>query len=128
MAISSFPRLFKDNDKKVLESPFSRIVDLWFLCVCLGAYQGKSKDTKDHYRFMDGSVLKDDHDKIANLEIIAISVSGDETIIERSSDMLRILNGFAYHGIEVVFSGLTSGHLEGLWNLTDHLENKVLKS
>lgn len=116
----------KDSDKKVLESPFSRIVDLWYLCVCLGAYENKSKEIKDSYRFMDGSVLKDDHDKIATLEVVAIAESNDETIIERSSDMLKILNSFAFYGIEVVFSGLKSGHQEGLWNLTDYVEDKVL--
>ena len=117
----------RDKDKKVLETPFERIVDLWFLCVCLGVYFEENKEIKDHYRFMEGSVLKDDHSKIAALEIIAVGESKDDTIIDRPNDMLTILNGYAFGGIERVFTGLRKGNLEGLWNLSDYIIEEIRK-
>ena len=115
----------KDQKSDVLNSPFERIVDLWYLCVCIGSYYEEKKPVKDAYRFMDGSVLKDNYEMIETLEIIAIAENGDETVLENPNKMLETLNKYAFAGIEKVFSALSTGRSDSLWNLTDNLLQKI---
>ncbi len=117
----------KDSKKSnVLNSPFERIVDLWFLCVCTGVYFEEEKEIKNGYKFMEGSVLKENQKVIETLETIAIAATNDETIVEHPNKMLKILNQYAFAGIERIFDGLSSGHSDSLWNLTDYL-SKIIK-
>ena len=109
----------------ILNSPFDRIVDLWFLCVCTGVYFEEKKSLKGSYRFMEGSVLKENHEMIETLEIIAIAENNDENIINEANKMLEIVNQYAFAGIERIFKGL-SGQSDNLWNLTDDLQ-KIVK-
>jgi len=116
----------RDSGSDILNSPFKRIVDLWYLCVCIGAYFDEKKEVTNHYRFMDGSVLKDDHYMIENLEIIAIADSGDQNILIEPNKMLEILNSYAFAGFERVYNAL-SGSSDNLWNLNDYLIEKLKK-
>ena len=114
----------KESNSDTLNSPFERIVDLWYLCVCIGAHFNETKEVKNHYRFNDGAVLKDDHYMIENLEIIAIAESGDEYITNEPTKMIEILNSFAFAGFDRVYEGL-SGKSDCLWNLNDYLIEKL---
>ena len=109
--------------KTILNSPFDRIVDLWFLCVCVGVFFEEKEEIKDGYRFNDGAVLKENYDMIETLEIIAIAETNDEMIIENPNKMLEILNQYAFAGIEKIFEGLSGGPSDSLWNLTDYVNN-----
>ena len=114
----------RDSGSDVLNSPFKRIVDLWYLCVCIGVYFDEKKDVKNHYRFMEGSVLKDDHYMIENLEIIALEDSGNQSILSEPNKMLEILNSYAFGGFDRVYTAL-SGSSDNLWNLNDYLIEKI---
>ncbi len=115
----------KAKTSKVLNSPFERIVDLWFLCICVGIYFEEKKEVKNSYRFMDGSVLKENYNIIETLEVIAIAETNNENIIEEPNKMLEILNQYAFAGIERIFEGLNSGRSDSLWNLTDYLSKSI---
>jgi hypothetical protein len=112
----------------LLHSPFPRMVDMWFLAVCLGAQAGKPADyeLKDTYKIIDASILSTDPWRIDALVLLAIGHTNSVDVIRQPRDVLAIASGFAVAGLDRLLEMLTDGDSEPVWNLSDELD-RLLK-
>jgi hypothetical protein len=114
----------------VLHSPFTRMVDMWFLAACLGAQSGKPEDydAKDTYKIIDASILSSDPWRIDALVLMAISHSKDVEIVKEPREVLQIASKFAVAGMETLLGMLKEGDSDPVWNLSDELDRLLKKA
>lgn len=112
-------------------SPFPRMVDLWFLAVCIAVRQdlepadlGKSET----YKIIEGSIFGNDPWRIHSLMLIAIKKIGDVEIVSEPRRVMALANGLAVAGLPKVIEMLQDGDAEPIWNLSDALDNLIRKS
>ena len=106
------------------EAPFPRIVDMWFLALCLGAKDGNREDltgVKMH-KFMDGTVLSSDPWRIDALMLLAISLTKEAAIVAEPAKIMNLANEYAAGGLPVVIDMLKDGDADAIYNLSDNLE------
>jgi hypothetical protein len=103
------------------DSPFPRVVDVWFLAVCLGARRGRRLRIEDPHKFNTGDVLARDAGRVELLEMIAIAAESDPDVIASPVDCLRIANEYAALGLPEVVRMVSEGSARPIWNLTDNL-------
>ena len=111
------------------EAPFPRMVDMWFLALCLGAKGGKRKDVvgvKMH-KFMDGTVLSSDPWRIDALMLLAISLTNDTAIVAEPARIINLANEYAAGGLPDVIDMLRDGDADAIYNLSDNLEEVIKK-
>ena len=107
------------------QSPFPRMVDLWFLSVCVAARLNlkpvdiAKDDTK---KIIDGSIFGSDPWRVHTLMLIAISKSGDVQIVSEPRKMMTLANGLAVAGLPKVIEMLKDGDAEPIWNLSDAID------
>lgn len=117
-------------DVVIDQSPFPRMVDLWFLSVCVAARMGlnPADTTKDETRkIIDGSIFGSDPWRVHTLMLVAIGTTGDVQIVCEPRKMMALANGLAVAGLPTVIDMLQDGDAEPIWNLSDGIE-KVLKT
>ncbi len=111
--------------------PFPRMVDLWFLSVCVATRLGlkpidnSKRSTK---KIIDGSIFSSDPWRINILMLIALGLEDDIQILSNPSKMMSIANGLATAGFPKVIDMLEDGDAEPIWNISeaiDTLLNKV---
>lgn len=111
------------------EAPFPRIVDMWFLALCLAAKAGK-KDGElaadKTYKFMDGTVLSSDPWRIDVLMMLAVSLTGETEIVAQPRQIMQLANQLAAAGMSDVMDLLKNGDADAIYNLSDNLE-RVMK-
>ena len=115
----------RSADAVIDQSPFPRMVDLWFLSVCVGSrFELKPADiTKyDTKKIIDGSIFGSDPWRVHTLMLIAISKSGDVQIVSEPRKMMALANGLAVAGLPKVIDMLKDGDAEPIWNLSDAVE------
>ncbi len=107
------------------ESPFPRMIDLWFLSVCVAGREnlepqdiGKSETKK----IIDGSIFGSDPWRVHTLMLIAIGITGDVQIVSEPRRMMAVANGLAVAGLPKVIEMLKDGDAEPIWNLSDALD------
>ncbi len=112
------------------QSPFPRMVDLWFLSVCVAARLKlepadvvKSKTVK----IIDGSIFSSDPWRIHTLMLIAIGNTGDVQIVSEPRKMMTLANGLAVAGLPKVVEMLKDGDAEPIWNLSDAMDTLLRK-
>ena len=106
------------------EAPFPRMVDMWFLALCLGAKEGRREDltgVKMH-KFMDGTVLSTDPWRIDALMLLAISLTNDTAIVAEPGKIINLANEYAAGGLPDVLDMLKDGDADPIYNLSDNLE------
>ena len=106
------------------EAPFPRMVDMWFLALCLGAREHKREDltgVKMH-KFMDGTVLSSDPWRIDALMLLAISLSSETAIVAEPAKIINLANEYAAGGLPDVIDMLKDGDADAIYNLSDNLE------
>ena len=109
------------------EAPFPRMVDMWFLALCLGAKQGKKEDltgVKMH-KFMDGTVLSTDPWRIDAIMLLAISRTANTEIVAHPSRVINLANEYAAGGLPDVLDMLKDGDADAIYNLSDNLEATI---
>ena len=109
------------------EAPFPRMVDMWFLALCLGAKRGNKEDlfgVKMH-KFMDGTVLSSDPWRIDALMLLAISLTKDTTIVGEPAKIINLANEYAAGGLPDVIDMLKDGDADAIYNLSDNLESVI---
>ena len=80
------------------QSPFPRMVDMWFLSVCIAARLGldpadiTKRDTK---KIIDGSIFGSDPWRVHMLMLIAIGKFGNVQIVSEPRKMMAFANGLA---------------------------------
>jgi len=121
-----FGRFCQTGGRAVIDhSPFPRMVDLWFLAVCVAARKGLDPaeiDRRDTYKIIDGSIFSSDPWRVHTLMMIAISQSNDVGIVVEPRRMMSLANGLATAGFPHVMDMLKDGDAEPIWNLSEAIE------
>ena len=112
------------------DAPFPRMVDMWFLALCLGVKMGRREDltgVKMH-KFMDGTVLSSDPWRIDTLMFLAISLTNDTAIVAEPAKIASLANEYAAGGLPEVIDMLKDGDADAIYNLSDNLEAAIKKT
>ena len=109
------------------EAPFPRMVDMWFLALCLGAKRGKKEDLSGvkMHKFMDGTVLSSDPWRIDALMLMAIGMTDDTEIVAEPAKVINLANEYAAGGLPDVIDMLKDGDADAIYNLSDNLEDII---
>ncbi len=115
----------RSADARIDQSPFPRMVDLWFLSVCVAARLDlKPVDTakRDTTKIIDGSIFSSDPWRIHILMLIAIGKTGDTQIVSAPRKMMALASGLAVAGLPKVIEMLQDGDEDPILNLSDAIE------
>ena len=122
----SFERYCQRSANKVIDhSPFPRMVDLWFLSVCVAArleLEPADISSYDTRKIIDGSIFGSDPWRVHTLMLLAIGKSGDVQIVSEPRKMMALANGLAVAGLPQVIDMLKDGDAEPIWNLSDAVD------
>jgi hypothetical protein len=94
------------------DAPFPRIVDMWFLALCLAARAGKKETdlpADKTYKFMEGTVLSSDPWRIDMLMMLAVSMTGETEIVAQPRQVINLANQLAAAGMPDVIDMLRKG-------------------
>lgn len=114
----------RSADAIIDRCPFPRMVDLWFLSVCVAAKLGlepadiTKHDTK---KIIDGSIFSSDPWRIHMLMLIAIGKTDNVEIVAEPRNVMTLANGLAVTGLPIVIEMLKNGDAEPIWNLSDSI-------
>lgn len=115
------------------QSPFPRMVDLWFLCVCVAARLdlepaniSRSK-TQKSIKIIDGTIFGSDPWRIHTLMLIAVGKTGDIQIVSEPRKMMALAENFAVAGMQKVIEILKNGDAEPMFNLSDYIDSLLRK-
>lgn len=118
----------RGTDVVIDQSPFPRMVDLWFLSVCVAARLGLEPADITKYetrKIIDGSIFGSDPWRVHMLMLIAIGKANDVQIVAEPRKMMAIANGLAVTGLPKVIEMLKEGEAEPIWNLSDALDEML---
>ena len=121
----------RSADAVIDHSPFPRMVDLWFLSVCVAARLGLEPADIAKYdtrKIIDGSIFSSDPWRVHTLMLIAIGHSGDVQIVSEPRKMMALASGLAVAGLPEVIEMLKDGGAEPIWNLSDSVDRILRKN
>ena len=104
------------------QSPFRRMIDLWFLAVCVAARMDSDPvdiSKYDTVKIIEGSIFGSDPWRIHTLMFVAIAKTGDVRVVSEPRRMMTVINGLAVAGLPKIIEMLKEGSGEPIWNLTD---------
>jgi hypothetical protein len=126
-----FARFSQTGGNAIIDqSPFPRMVDLWFLAVCVAARMDLEPVDISKYstkKIIEGSIFGSDPWRVHTLMLIAIGKSGDVQIVAEPRKMMALANGLAVAGLPKVIEMLKDGEGEPIWNLSDALDGLLRK-
>lgn len=109
------------------DSPFPRMVDMWFMALCLAVKENIKPDF-DHkgptYKAINGDVFGSDLWRANALMLIAIAHTGNVEVTDKPHDMMRIANAYAIAGLPRLISILED---RGGDTALDHLSDIVVE-
>jgi len=120
----------RSADAVIDQSPFPRMIDMWFLSVCVAARLGLQPvdiakfNTK---KIIEGTIFSSDPWRVHTLMLIAIGETGDIQIVSEPRKMMTLANGLAVAGLPKVIEMLKEGEAEPIWNLSDALDDLLRK-
>lgn len=127
----AFTRYCQRSANAVMDqSPFPRMVDLWFLSVCVAARLGLDPadiTRRDTRKIIDGSIFGSDPWRVHTLMLIAVGHTGDVQIVSEPRNMMTLANGLAVAGLPRVIEMLKEGDSEPIWNLSDAIDELLRK-
>lgn len=107
------------------DSPFPRMVDMWFLALCIAVREGLTP-TLDKagktYKAIEGTVFGSDNWRSNALMLLAVAHTGEAEITSQPHEMMRIANGYALAGIPRLIAILNE---RGGDTALDHLSDAV---
>ncbi|MCY4428485.1 MAG: hypothetical protein OXC05_15850 [Halieaceae bacterium] len=125
----AFTRYCQSGGTAIIDqSPFPRMVDLWFLSVCVAVRLGlKPADTAKYEtrKIIDGSIFGSDPWRVHTLMLIAIGKTGDVQIVSKPRKMMTLASGLAISGLPEVIEMLKDGGAEPIWNLSDSIDRML---
>ena len=128
----SFSRFSQSGGNAIIDqSPFPRMVDLWFLSVCVAARLDlKAADISKYKtrKIIDGSIFGNDPWRVHVLMLIAIGKTGNVQIVSEPREMMKLASGLAIAGVTKVVEMLTDGSAEPIWNLSDEIDDMLRSS
>ncbi len=127
----AFSRYCQGNAGAVIDqSPFPRMVDLWFLSVCVAVRLGLEPTDISKYntkKIIDGSIFSSDPWRVHTLMLIAIGKMGDVQIVSEPRKIISLASGLALSGLPKVIEMLKNGDSEPIWNLSDAISDLLGK-
>lgn len=121
----------RSADAVIDQSPFPRMVDLWFLSVCVAARLGLEPADTTKYetrKIIDGSIFGSDPWRVHTLMLIAIGNTGNVQIVSEPRKMMALANGLAVAGLPKVIEMLKDGDAEPIWNLSYAVVDVLLRT
>jgi len=109
------------------DSPFPRMVDMWFLALCIAVKEGLKPQLKikgKTYKAIEGAVFSSDSWRSNALMLIAIAHTGDIEVTGKPHEMMRIANGYALAGLPQLISILKERNGD---SALDYLSDKVVE-
>ena len=110
------------------QSPFLRMIDLWFLSVCVAVRLDLEPTDISKYetrKIIDGSIFSSDPWRIHTLMLIAIGKTGDVQIVSEPRKIMTLASGLAVAGLPKVIEMLKDGNAEPIWNLSDAIDEII---
>ena len=113
------------GQSNVNQSPFPRMVDLWFAGLSFAARKEQkpvnlSKQQTD--KIIDGSIFNSDSWRVSTVMLVAIAVKGNVEIVSEPRRMMDIANGLAAAGVPHIVEMLRRNRdQDPIWNLSDSL-------
>ena len=127
----AFTRYCQRSANAVIDqSPFPRMVDLWFLSVCVAARLGLEPADIAKYdtrKIIDGSIFGSDSWRVHILMLIAIGKTSDVHIVSEPRKMMGLANSLAVAGLPRVVEMLKDGNDKPIWNLSDAVDTLLRK-
>ena len=103
-------------------SPFPRMVDFWFLAVCVAFrlnLEPQELGGRKKVKIIDGQIFASDPWRIYTLMLMAVAKAGDVEIVAEPRRMMDVVNGLAIAGLPEVVDMLSRGAGEPIWNLSE---------
>jgi len=124
-------RFCQSGGNPVDQSPFPRMVDLWFAAVCVAArlnlkpaeIGGDVPTTK----IIDGAIFGSDPWRVHTLMLLAIGKTGDVQIVSEPRKIMNLASGLAAAGLPKVIEMLKDGDGEAIWNLSEAVDGMLRK-
>jgi hypothetical protein len=110
-------------------SPFPRMVDMWFLSMCVAAREGLQPAEVGKYKttkIIDGSIFGSDPWRVDTLMLLAIATTGSVDVVSEPRRIMAIANGLAIAGMPKLLEMLKDGAGEPIWNLSEEVD-KLLR-
>ena len=126
--VTEFCKTTASKNSDLEQSPFPRIVDIWFLAICIAVklnLKPQSFSASKSKEITDGSILSTDHWRIHLLIICAIHYSEDVYVVSDPNKMMQIANELANAGLPKLIRMLESGGEKPIWNLSDAMESLI---
>jgi hypothetical protein len=120
----------KESGSKPINNPFPRMVDVWFLALCLAAKRGlkpAEMTGRATTKIVEGSILSSDQWRVHTLMLVALAYSDGVDIATEPRKMMSIANGLAAAGFPTLFEMLKDGEGDPLWNASEGVE-KILRA
>jgi hypothetical protein len=121
----------RDAGAAIDQCPFPRMVDLWFLSVCVAArldLQPADIAKYDTRKIIDGSIFGSDPWRVHTLMLIAVGRTGDVQIVSEPRKMMSLATGLAIAGLPTVIEMLKEGDSDPIWNLSDAIDDLLRKN
>lgn len=112
------------------QSPFPRMVDLWFAGLCFAArtqLEPVDLSKQDTFKFIEGSIFDRDSWRVQAVMLIAIAIDDNVEIAAEPRRMMAIANGLAAAGIPYIVDMLKDGDQDAIWNLSESLDELLRK-
>ncbi len=119
------------GSKTIDQSPFPRMIDMWFLALCLGVKLGLEPievSKQETTKIIDGSIFSSDPWRIQLLMIIAIAQTGDVHVVSEPRRVMSIANGLVIAALPNLLEMLKNGRAEPIWNLSESLDELLTNS
>lgn len=126
-----YDRYTQSGGRAVIDqSPFPRMVDLWFAGLCISArkqLEPVDLSGRGTFKFIDGSVFDRDSWRVQAVMLMAIAVDDNVDIAAEPRRMIAIANGLAAAGVPYIVDMLKDGDQDAIWNLSEALDDTLRK-
>jgi hypothetical protein len=120
----------REGKANIDESPFGRMVDMWFFAICVAVRNGLKPaelSGRKSVKVIEGQIFSSDPARIRMLMLIAIDYAGGLDVVAHPGHMMAIANGLAVAGFPKVLEMIREGDGDAIWNLSEAVETLVKK-
>jgi hypothetical protein len=118
----------REGKANIDESPFGRMVDMWFFAICVAARAGLKpvdSSSRKSVKVIEGQIFSTDPWRIQMLMLVAIQYAGNVDVVADPKQMMNIANGLAVAGFPKVLEMIKDGDGEAIWNLSEAAESLI---
>ena len=115
----------REGRASIDQSPFPRMVDMWFLALCVAArlrLEPADVSKLKTRKIIEGSIFSSDPWRVHTLMLVAIAYTGSVDVVAERNRMMAIANGLAVAGLPKVIDMLKDGDGDPIWNLSTAVE------